>query len=788
MENYKLIIKNKDLFKLFFNKVPYIWSELNSSLKNDQTYQLNCLYKESVRVVEAFDKFVDDVKSGSVPQVTQLQIKITEHAEFDGVFLPYFKKLEFNHRIFDLTCLKLGLNWTYFQKFLEEDAVKLPSNTPGIEKVLLNSSGSSEWRQQWSPSKFPHKKIYRLNNFFLDLQKDPQYIEQKDKQAQQVTDKINDAFKHFDYLLSIHQELYILVLDIRFVRIENQAENEPLEQLIEQVLKDRDEIQNTILKLIPDRLRTYTKIEHDYQKGLKLSCVCILRRFNIDQEDEIAAHLQASLKKRFSHYDAIEVSNGNRFVRTHGNKSAVGHMGINTPNQVEQFKYWVLSYFFKIDSVAKLIHPQITFEVNEVFDDLNWEQPSIHYPAVSSKKTPQPKNLAQVLLEWKASKNIWDVKHLDKRVADRLLVGQVYYKEFCAEQGLPELYGEWLFQIEVFIETLLHNQYPSFNEVRLENQTHFLNAKDIQALATQLGQQYWSLLKQVANNANFFQRIDNLIQHGCLKTWWFGREENLMLWRRVQENFIGCVFDQPIPYTALGQLNISFLNLKSCLVQMQVLEVGNRTSLEKQYAQCARRQADTREYLDLVLEQNCWAYRITVGVCSSKGSLEQSEFSKLFTEFMRLAKRAKPCYWLRGYIGIWQEKKIQDMPEFTLDVVLFFNDRCQAQLFTVVQDLNQRWNSFLDTKAVQILKLQDAENIRYFGSIEPKILMRSVDGLNTAYKAQNTYHVCIEASDRKMKKMVIEHVIPYFTYRDVFQAPFRQNVPKVFIKGAIPKK
>jgi hypothetical protein len=155
---------------------------------------------------------------------------------------------------------------------------------------------------------------------------------------------------------------------------------------------------------------------------------------------------------------------------------------------------------------------------------------------------------------------------------------------------------------------------------------------------------------------------------------------------------------------------------------------------------------------------------------------------------MRLAKRAKPCYWLRGYIGIWQEKKTQEIPEFTLDVVLFFNDRCQAQLFTVVQDLNQRWNNFLDTKAVQILKLQDAENIRYFGLIEPKILMRSVDGLNTAYKAQNTYHVCIETFDRKMKKMVIEHVIPYFTYRDVFQAPFRQNVPKVFIKGAIPKK
>ena len=785
MDNYKLTIKDENLFDLFFNKVPYIWKSLDSSsLKNDETYQLNCLYKESVRVVQAVDQFVDHLRSGSSPQVKQLRMDVTRHAEFDDTFLPYFKALEFERRMFDMTCLKLGLNWTYFQKFLKEDAVKLQSNTLDIEKVLSDSVGS----QQWLPSKSPHKEIWKLINFFLDLQKDPLYIEQKDKQTQQVADNINDAFSDFDTLLSIHQEVYILVLDIRFVRIVNQAENESLEQLIEQVLKDRAKIQKTIFKLIPSWLRAYTKLEHDYQNGLKLSCVFILRRLHIDQEDEIAAHLQVLLKKDFRHFNAIEVINGNRFVRTHGNKYAVGHVGIDTPNCVEQFKYWVLSYFFKIDSVAKLIHPQITFEVNEVFEDLNWRQLEINNQVESSKKTPPPKNLEQVLQEWKAPKGLWDVKYLDKRVADRLLIGQIYYQEFCAEQGLPEQYGEWLFQIEVFIETLLHNQYPAFSTVGSEHQSYFLSAKDIQTSATQLGHQYWSLVKKNESDSTFLQAIDGLIQNRVLKTWWFGREENLMLWREVQQNFIGMIFDQPILCAALNQLNINLLNLKRYLIQKQVLEVGSRTFLEKQYAQCARRKTDTREYLDHVLEQNCWAYRITVGVRSSKGYIEQSEFAKLFTEFMRLAKRAKPCYWLRGYIGIWQEKKIQVMLEFTLDVVLFFNDRCQGQLFNVVHDLNQRWNSFLDTKAVQTLKLQDAENIKYFGWIEPKILMRSVDGLNTESKAHNAYHVCIEASDRKMKKMVIEHVIPYFIYRDVFQTPFSQSVPKVFIKGAIPKK
>lgn len=788
MNNYKLIIKDEDLFILFLKKVPYNWKALDSSLKYDNTHNHVCLYKESVEVIRLVDKFMDDLRTGGLPQVPELGIDPTLPVEPSFLFLSYFNKLKFERKMFDMTCLELGLNWACFQKFLEEDAVKLRSDTSGIEKVLLSSADSQEWRQQWSPSKFHYAKAKRLINYFSDLQKDPLYIEQKDKLTQQVTEKINEAFKHFDNLLSRHQEVYILTIDIRFIRVVNQAENESLEQLIEQVLKDRAEIQNIIFKLIPNSLCTYTKLEHDYQNGLKLSCVFILRRFNIDQEDEIAAHLQAALKKRFSHYEAIEVINGNKFVRTHGNEYAVGRVGIKTPNRVEQFKYWVLSYFFKIDSVAKLIHHQITFEVNEIINDPNWQLQEIKIPAVSSRKTPQPKNLEQILQEWKAPKGIWDVKHLDKRVADRLLVGQIYYQEFCAERGLPKQYGEWLFQIDLFIETLLHNRYPVFSAVGSEHESYFLNVKDIQICATQLGQQYLSLLKQITSDLSFANKIDHLIQNDGLQTWWFGQKDNLVLQVYFQFLFVGLAFNCPVNFAVLRQLNTNLLNLKSYLIQKQVLEVGSRTSLEKQYAQCARRKTDTREYLDHVLEQNCWVYRITVEARSSKGRIEQSEFSKLFTEFMRLAKRAKPCYWLRGYIGIWQEKKKQVMPEFTLDVVLFFNDRCQEQLFTVVQDLNQRWNKFLDTKAVQILKLQDAENIKYFGSIEPTILMRSVDGLNTAYKAQNTYHVCIEAFDRKMKKMVIEHVIPYFVYRDVFQAPFSQKVPKAFIKGAIQKK
>lgn len=778
MDNYKIIIEDQDLFDLFLNKVPYIWQVLDRSVKQDQACQQACLYKESVQVIRAVDKFVDDLKSGSLPRATQLGISVTGHAEFDSSFLVYFKALQFERKMFDMTYLRLGFNWVYYQQFLEEDAVKLLSNIPCIEQVLSDSGRLQERKQQWSPSKFHYQKAWRLMNFFSELQKNPSYIEENNKQTQQVVECINRAFEHFDMLLSIHEEVYILIIDVSFLRKVGQNESQPLGQLIEQVLKDRADIQNIIFHLIPDWLHVHTKLEHNYLNGLKLSCVFILRNYIIDQESIIVARLEALLRNNFSHYDVIDVVNGNNFVRKHGKKHAVGRVGINTPVRIEQFKYWVLSYFYKKDSFAKLIHPEIPFEVNQYFKHQNWQQPEIKKKSVPSKISPLPKNLVQVLQEWKVPKGIWDVKHLDKRVADRLLVGQIYYKEFCAEQRLSELYGEWLFQIEVFIETLLHNQYSAFNEMRSVNQIHFLNVKDIQTSATHLGQQYLSLVKQAASDPNFWE----LIQKSGLRTWWFGHEDSLSLWGQVQQILTDLKFYHPVDSAGLGQMNRQLQNLR------QAIELDKREILEKQYAQCIRRQTDTREYLNRVLEQNSWVYRITVEARSSKGSLEQSEFSKLFTEFIRLAKRAKPCYWLSGYVGIWQEKNWKVFPEYTIDVVLFFNDRCQKQLQTVVHDLDQRWNSFLDTKAAQTLKRQDAENIKYYGAIKPKILMRSVDGLNTEDNAHNTYHVCLEANDRKMKKFVIEHVIPYFAYRDVFHAPFRQTVRKAFIKGSMPKK
>ena len=81
--------------------------------------------------------------------------------------------------MFDLTYLQLGLNWTFYQKFLEEDAANQPGHIPHIEQIWVNTSGSPELKRQWSPSEFQYEKAWRLTNFFTELQKNPLYIEEK---------------------------------------------------------------------------------------------------------------------------------------------------------------------------------------------------------------------------------------------------------------------------------------------------------------------------------------------------------------------------------------------------------------------------------------------------------------------------------------------------------------------------------------------------------------------------------------------------------------------------------
>ena len=599
------------MFDLFFNKVPSIWKVLDSSLKKNPTYQPACLYKESVHILKAINQFVDDLKCGSLPRVPHLNLDWAGHAESDFTFHPYFQQLKFERKMFDSTYLYLGVNWEFFQKFLEEDLIdsSFYVQPEQIEVVGSDSFDSQASRRQWKPSMFKYEKAFRVINFFSELQQNDLYLKKIDEQNREIEANINDAFLKFDRILEIHSEVYVLVLDVRFVCIVNEEKNKSLDQLIEQVLKDRIAIQDIVFQSTPNLLHAHTKLEHDYRNGLNLSCVCVLSHLRVSGEEDVVAHLQMQLRSKFSHYGALDVLNGNKFVRQHATKYTVGSIGKDKPRQIEQFKYWVLSYFFKIDSFSKLIHPKRSFELNQEYWSPDWLQVRIKKKAALLKKIPPVRSLAQVLQALKTSKGVWGVKHLTECVANRLLIGRIYYYELCVAQGLSNEYGEWLFRIEVFVETLLHNRYPAFDNGKV-SKSLYLGVREIQTSATQLGQQYLSLVKQTIFDPLFWNNLNGLIQKSDLRTWWFEGTGSLLLLNEFLLDYVYPILNHPIGLEVLTSLNRNCVRARECFLEKKALRVDRDKHLEKHYAQCVRRDANTREYLNKVLKHNCWVYRV----------------------------------------------------------------------------------------------------------------------------------------------------------------------------------
>lgn len=782
MKNYKKIIEHEDLFKIFIGNVPYFWRQHDMLLGGDQEYKPACLYKESVDVLRNLEKLIWDINQKGLPEISERALRNGVPDSMGEPFLRYFESLKFDRGMFDTTYLQLNRNWDIYDDFLKNDEwVAQGNNDRAIAMIpSIAPSGERLYLRQWNSNYFSQDKIIRLvHSFTTKLNQIANPLDQSNSQ------EIYRAYDEFDKLLSIHQQVYTFIIDIRFVRTVDRGKKESLAQFIDQLQKDRQKINDVIFQQFSGWLQAYTKLEHDYQNGLNLSCILILKSKSIDNEKDSIARLQEALKyifsNYFSNYDDIVVMNRNDFIRARGNKHAVGHINEKTPSRVDLFKYWVLSYFFQIDYYAKLKHPQKELQLNELYTHPDWNQPDSKVQSVRPQKVLTPKRLLQILQEWTPPKNTWNISHLSKSIVKRLEISRIYYKEFFAEIGEQLEFENLLFQFEVFIETVLYSQCPAFSEVKCTHEVY--DKKDLSDLSTQVGMQYMYFLQQWVKKPQFFNEINYVITHRGLNTWWFRRGDNEAVLSMFQQLFGSVPYNYAVNARGLNKFNTNIDEFRHNLQRRGQFNYDGQQVWESHYTQCVRRHSDTQKYLNMMFKQNCWAYRIVIKVHIAEGDFQQQHFARLFTEFMRLAKRAKPCSWLNGYFGVWQESYLF-RGEFSLDVVLLFNDKCQEKWQSIVSDLNQRWIEFLNEKAARLIKLENLDNRKIEGSIESKVLMKSIEVLNMN---SSPYSVCVEASNMKMKKIFNDQVIPYFAYRDLFQNKFSQTIPKVFIKGAIPK-
>lgn len=762
-----------DLFRLLMHKVPNFYMQADRYIveEGQEEYKPICLFKESVRVLGSLEKFVVDLKEGTLPSVDE-EIFKTRNFRSANEYLKYFDDLKFQASMFDTTYLQLSQNWLRYNDFLKNDSegIETYHNSEFIKNVpYINAIGQPDYTRQWDPWKFSREKVIRLQHSFL--KKADKYSENLDYEF-----SLHKAYEKFDELLSKYNRLYTFTVELRFVRPIDSVNREPLGTFLEQVLIDREVIQLFLAQQVPGVFQIYTKLEHDFQNGLKLSCIFICKSNLESYEKTLVTELNVRFASAFQQY-RIEVIDGNKAIKKHAHELAIGLIKRKDKEQVKLFKYWVLSYFYKVDSVVKLIHPKIVFEVNNTLEPLMQSSSENLSKIGNAKENGEKDSFVEVLRKWALPTSIWKLNYVPKR----LRVSQIFYKELCAEYDLPQ-YGELLFQIQVLIETLLKKNDIAFNTYHKDGDA-IINKNDLKDISTQVGQQFLFIIKYLSNYPYAFAELDNLFERIGRG---FGLAEIRIFISNVFYIFHQSYISQPLRVSFLEHFNQTLLKIKQQIIWDRASREIYKDEYQDAYDLCAHRQNEATRYISSVLKQDCLAYRVTIQAHIGSSDFQQKEFSTLFTDFMRSAKRAKPCSWLRGYMGIWQE--VITRSEFEIDLVLFFSEKCQPEKEGVVEMLNIRWQKFLREKAKTILGWENQEEkneLAFYGSISSKNLMCSVGVFNR--KQHHTQGIYLEASNVKMQNSFLEQVIPFFAYRDFFRPALTQKVPKVFIKGAMLK-
>jgi hypothetical protein len=142
--------------------------------------------------------------------------------------------------------------------------------------------------------------------------------------------------------------------------------------------------------------------------------------------------------------------------------------------------------------------------------------------------------------------------------------------------------------------------------------------------------------------------------------------------------------------------------------------------------------------------------------------------------FIRFGKRAKPLSWMHGYIGIWQEDATFNP---FADVVLFLDHQAYDQRDNIIQQINDYWTKFIGSKIESIMGISKVDVSGLALSVN---LLFSIAEMNQPY-------LLIESTDITKQKLIIDKLIPYFSYRDLYQCESTDIIPKAFIKGS-PQK
>lgn len=788
----KPIITADDIFKLLSKKVPFL---LKRSVKRDSNKE--SFFQESILLLKHVEEFITDIESGAVPTREGYEEAVAANDQVKiGEICDYFSRLRYHQKIMGADSLCVSQNLTIFRNAIGVSEHMVQQARMGLSEVtdeaqldrdafILNGDPSNaEYR--WNQDTFPKEKCFDLVTKLREVLESKRALRQQE--FQQSSKAIAAACAKFDELLNTHSSVLTLAINIHFINTSHDLVAGRFNQFYDWLSPSLNDARQ-IIQGLPSLLDLYCKLEHDFQQGLNLHCILIFKNPAQLSEEGIITHLKALLQ---SHYHLgyngnppiLETTNWNDVIRSHCSKNAVGIINKSKSASIEQFKYWVLSYFYRVDQYLKL----------EYWDQQDQSVPINFYCAISqplaqTTPIPTPSMITfGALVTAQDEKLIWKTGHLSAWAIKRIQMAQLVYQEFQATIELQPLVLELLTHLEIFIETVLHSDTPVFN-LPQDAGDRFLTENESRASVTRVGKQLLSLL-------NSIDRWVYLAHHE-------GWKANLSIQIRsfllnLEVDHLKSFLLQLIGTKNVEEVNTFISAWRQSYYQLMIKEFSYKKessyknsffkhtnqydtkSMETYVAAkertCQDRQKEGLPYVRQLFKEDCWLCRVNIK-CHIEGQrINQMAFSGLFTEFIRRAKRSKPLSKMKGYFLLWQEDK--DHAPY-VDLIVFMNAASYAERSTFRKLLENYWRNFLADNIEIISAKLDKRQIT--GSITDVPLMQSVNELNQSF-------LSVESIDKIKQQLIIKQLLPYFTYRDLFQAEPIDSIPKAFTKGSGSRK
>lgn len=783
----RIEIKKNDIFKILDQRV-----QRSARMRKPEDFESDLFFNESIHVLKNIEFFVDNILNRVITSLSTYEeaVKNNDQKQLDKVHAT-FSALRFHRNMMKLPNVRFSDNFNIFKEIyinLEiikklQQRLRMTETTDLDELNLFNQSFfqiddvNIAIDKNWNVDSFPKEKCFNGISKIQE-QDERDYISRGEKRIERL-DHLGRLYVSFDQLLEQLGSVYVLCVDVRFINHYQNRDANNFDNFFNLIYQQTQLVGN-ILQSLPNFVRADTKFEHDFHLGVNLHCILIFKHSPKFDEQDLVKQIQDLFDLNFRNQFYIQVRNWNEVVRKNFSNKAVGHIGKANLGKIEQFKYWILNYFYLVDDYIKLeciseLNEQ-PYEINFTWFALTPAIPQVMDVVVANSK---PVLKFQQLVTQTDEKKIWSTRHFSKKMKIYIELAELYYSEqFVANQEVKQ----YLLDFEIMAAMLQQNfEQPFLIPILPADQT--LTDKELRKCLSLTGKRLLSLLKRSSlldqlslddkkrnvglNALSMFENLNfstnALILHNSLNFLDAQTFNNLRYyWYELQNKTMNSIFltsMHSLDFKLYFENNSDTLNLY----------------LDHKQRVCDKRLASSQKYIQQLLSEDVYLLHVKLSCELHSGILTQDNLSKAFTNFLRTGKRAKPLKWLLGYLGLWQ---LDAHNNPYVDMYMFLERGCEKQVSHIEELLSEYWNNFITEKCTTFFGVPST-NIRHV-SIELLPIYRS------RYEYAESV-LLIQAKDKNAHNFILETLIKFIVYRDLFQLDSQKDVPKALIKGSKTK-